>query len=211
MKIRSNGLRQSLRQEGIEFSLPLKLDKTCSQLKPDSSDSAQLEESRYSANSEEKEKEWLESLEVDVIEIRKIQSTHERKMRAQEMSEEFSDNSLMLIERAECQGFFSFLLNAKSTIGTVGRRAGVPPSLLAPIGFPKATKQHLNTRSSKVRMDGIDYYNIEVKGVTLTSFLPYICQLLGETKERSNTILASSSEVRGVLSTIIESIYLQRL
>uniref|UniRef100_A0A1B0A1N1 Protein downstream neighbor of son homolog n=1 Tax=Glossina pallidipes TaxID=7398 RepID=A0A1B0A1N1_GLOPL len=196
----THGLRQSLRQEGIEFSMPLKKDKTGSQLKPDSSDSTQLEteiskeEGSCNADSEEEEEEeeWLERLDVDVEEIWKIQSAHERKLKSQEMSEDFSDNSLMLIEGAECQGFFSFLLNAKSTIGTVGRLAGVPPTLLAPVAFPKATMQHLNTRSSKVRMDGIDYYSIEVKGVILPSFLPYTCQLLGETKETFSATLASS-------------------
>uniref|UniRef100_A0A1B0FEI6 Uncharacterized protein n=1 Tax=Glossina morsitans morsitans TaxID=37546 RepID=A0A1B0FEI6_GLOMM len=153
----THGLLQSLRQEGIEFSMPLKKDKTCSQLKPDSSDSTQLEteinKEEGSCNTdseeEEEEEEWLERLEVDVKDIQKIQSAHERKFKSQEMSEDFSDNSLMFIEGAECQGFFSFLLNAKSTIGTVGRLAGVPPILLAPVAFPKATMQYLNTRSSK--------------------------------------------------------------
>uniref|UniRef100_A0A1A9ZYZ3 Uncharacterized protein n=1 Tax=Glossina pallidipes TaxID=7398 RepID=A0A1A9ZYZ3_GLOPL len=173
----THGLRQSLRQEGIEFSMPLKKDKTCTQLKPDSSDSTQLEkeeeeerEEEGSCNAdseeEEEEEEWLERLDVDVEEIWKIQSAHERKLKSQEMSEDFSDNSLMFIEDAECQGFFSFLPNANSTIGTAGRLAGVPPTLLALVAFPKATMQHLNTRSSKVRMDGIDYYSIEVKDIS---------------------------------------------
>uniref|UniRef100_A0A1A9WTY4 Protein downstream neighbor of son homolog n=1 Tax=Glossina brevipalpis TaxID=37001 RepID=A0A1A9WTY4_9MUSC len=195
----TRGLRQSLRQEGIDFLMPLKNDKTYSQSSPNSKDNSQVDthtnkkDNSYNADSEEEEEEeWLESLEVDVKEIRKIQTAHQRKLKVQEMSEDFSDNSLVLIEGAECQGFFSFLLNAKSTIGTIGRLAGVPPTLLAPVAFPKATMQHLNTRSNKVRYDGVDYYSIEVKGVILPSFLPYTCHLLGETKETFSATLASS-------------------
>ncbi|KAH8303099.1 hypothetical protein KR018_009717, partial [Drosophila ironensis] len=98
---------------------------------------------------EDDDEEWLESLGVDERELRRIQSSHARKQQAAEMREDFSDNSLLLIDGVECQGLFSYLLNAKSAISTVGRLAGVPPTLLAPVAFPKATMQHLVPRSKK--------------------------------------------------------------
>ncbi|KAM7364360.1 humpty dumpty [Cochliomyia hominivorax] len=208
----TRGMRQALRQEGIEYTMPLKKDSGGLNKSVEGEDSnsnntlANGDSTKTENNPEENENEetgddeeddedddWLESLEVDAKEIRKIQTAHQRKIKAQEMSEDFSDNSLVLVEGVECQGFFSFLLNAKSTISTVGRLAGVPPTLLAPVAFPKATMQHLNTRSSKVRMDGVDYFSIEVKGIIMPSFLPYICQLLGETKDTFSATLASST------------------
>uniref|UniRef100_A0A1I8PHZ6 Protein downstream neighbor of son homolog n=2 Tax=Stomoxys calcitrans TaxID=35570 RepID=A0A1I8PHZ6_STOCA len=205
----TRGMRQALRQEGIEYSMPLKKDgpgglnkslegednstsptngfTTKSEVINDAKESDGDED-----DDEEEEDDWLQSLGVDEKEIRKIQTAHHRKLKVQEMAEDFSDNSLLLIEGVECQGFFSFLLNAKSTISSVGRLAGVPPTLLSPVAFPKATMQHLTTRSSKVRMDGVDYCSIEVKGTILPSFLPYVCQLLGETKDTFSATLASS-------------------
>lgn len=108
------------------------------------------------------------------------------------MSEDFSDNSLLLIEGVECQGFFSYLLNAKSTISSVGRLAGVPPTLLASVAFPKATMQHLVPRSKKVRLDGVDYYSIDIKGLLLPTFLPSVATLLCETRQMFSATLASS-------------------
>lgn len=213
----TRGMRQALRQEGIEFTMPLKKEGTGGLNKSvegeDSNsnntllngDISKLEASEVQPDGEEKndgekddddedeEEDWLQSLGVDEKEIRKIQTAHQRKIKAHEMSDDFSDNSLLLIEGVECQGFFSFLLNAKSTISSVGRLAGVPPTLLAPVAFPKATMQHLSTRSSKVRMDAVDYFSIEVKGIIMPSFLPYVCQLLGESKDTFSATLASTT------------------
>lgn len=213
----TRGMRQALRQEGIEFTMPLKKDGSGGLNKSvegeeNSNSPTNGEASKEESNDDKEENgekqnegdednddeddeegdDWLHSLGVDEKEIRKIQTAHKRKLKAEEMSEDFSDNSLLLIEGVECQGFFSFLLNAKSTITSVGRLAGVPPTLLSPVAFPKASMQHLNARSSKVRMDGVDYYSVEAKGTILPSFLPYVCQLLGETKDTFSATLASS-------------------
>ncbi|XP_075147004.1 humpty dumpty [Haematobia irritans] len=212
----TRGMRQALRQEGIEYSMPLKKDgpgglnksvegedsnstspTNRNQTKAETNNEEEISEKLIDGDEdddddEEEGDDWLQSLGVDEKEIRKIQTAHQRKLKAQEMTEDFSDNSLLLIEGVECQGFFSFLLNAKSTISSVGRLAGVPPTLLSPVAFPKATMQHMQARSSKVRMDGVDYCSIEVKGTILPSFLPYVCHLLGETKDTFSATLASS-------------------
>jgi len=149
----TRGMRQALRQEGIEFSMPLKSEvngnaldnsfpeeSTSSSLGPENADEAPPP----AQEDEDDDEDWLESLGVDERELRRIQSSHARKQQAAEMREDFSDNSLLLIDGVECQGFFSYLLNAKSAISTVGRLAGVPPTLLSPVAFPKATMQHLS-------------------------------------------------------------------
>ncbi|XP_030374776.1 protein downstream neighbor of son homolog [Scaptodrosophila lebanonensis] len=200
----TRGMRHALRQEGIEFSMPLKLDATGGILNKSGENSfnedtndAKVEpettKSEPKADEEEDDEAWLESLGVDERELRRIQTTHARKLKAAEMTEDFSDNSLLLIEGVECQGFFSYLLNAKSTINSVGRLAGVPPTLLAPVAFPKATMQHLVPRSKKVRLDGVDYCSIDVKGLLLPTFLPSVATLLCETRQVFSATLASNT------------------
>nr|XP_014092463.1 protein downstream neighbor of son homolog [Bactrocera oleae] len=205
----TRGVRSALRQEGIEYSMPLKKDSSLNK-----SDDGNFTEESNSADAaiegnigrpadtsnellaeedEEDTDNFLENLEVNDKDLRRIQTEHARKLNVQEMSDDFSENSLLLIEGVECQGFFSFLLNAKSTISNVGKLAGIPPTLLAPVAFPKATMQQLATRSSKVRMDGVDYNSIEVKGVVLPSFLPYACSLLGESKDTFSATLATNN------------------
>ncbi|KAL7727229.1 hypothetical protein ACLKA6_004489 [Drosophila palustris] len=203
----TRGMRNALRQEGIEYSMPLKRD-AASGGSPNSSlteehtneTTTKVGENCTKEGTEEKPAEddedddddWLESLGVDERELRRIKTTHERKLQAAEMSEDFSDNSLLLIEGVECQGFFSYLLNAKSTISSVGRLAGVPPTLLASVAFPKATMQNLVPRSKKVRLDGVDYHSIDIKGLILPTFLPSVATLLCETRQMFSATLASS-------------------
>ncbi|TDG48864.1 hypothetical protein AWZ03_004767 [Drosophila navojoa] len=205
----TRGMRSALQQEGIEYSMPLKQQQDAGEggasngsfteeTEANTSDSGtglangQAKDIDHISDEDDDDDAWLESLGVDERELRRIQTTHARKLQAAEMSEDFSDNSLLLIEGVECQGFFSYLLNAKSTITSVGRLAGVPPTLLAPVAFPKATMQHLVPRSKKVRLDGIDYYSIDIKGLLLPTFLPSVAMLLCETRHTFSATLASS-------------------
>ncbi|XP_060649544.1 protein downstream neighbor of son homolog [Drosophila nasuta] len=200
----TRGMRNALRQEGIEYTMPLKKDVNggSSSLngslteEPSNEAKPKTEADTTGAGKEQDEEddddEWLESLGVDERELRRIQTTHARKLQAAEMSEDFSDNSLLLIEGVECQGLFSYLLNAKSTITSVGRLAGVPPTLLSSVAFPKATMQHLVPRSKKVRLDGVDYHSIDIKGLLLPTFLPSVAALLCETRQMFSATLASS-------------------
>ncbi|XP_017848913.1 protein downstream neighbor of son homolog [Drosophila busckii] len=210
----TRGMRNALREEGIEYSLPLKGEITTgsgqnnsltedTETNPESVDiasttdtNAQLNEKAVPAedgDDDDDDDAWLESLGVDERELRRIQTTHARKLQAAEMSVDFSDNSLLLIEGVECQGFFSYILNAKSTITSVGRLAGVPPTLLSPVAFPKATMQHLVPRSKQVRLDGVDYHSIDIKGLLLPTFLPSVAALLCETRQMFSATLASST------------------
>ncbi|XP_055909181.1 protein downstream neighbor of son homolog [Eupeodes corollae] len=195
----SKGMRSSLRQEGIEFTLPLKkesglnksADGSFNDGKGDPPAADGTEADADDDAIEDEDEQWLESLGMDEKEIQKINNAHARQLQYKEMADDFSDISLALIEGIECQAFFNFLLNAKSTITSVGRLAGVPPTLLAPVAFPKATIESLSSRSSKVRMDGVDYFSVELKGIVLPTVLPYACSLLCESKETFSATMAS--------------------
>ncbi|XP_058463183.1 protein downstream neighbor of son homolog [Malaya genurostris] len=203
----SRGMRAALKQEDIEFVMPLRKptdnkqdlnrsgesgvsvhNGSFSNSSEDQSSSAQIEDDDSDDMEEEK---WLESLGVEAEEIKKINYNQAKKLQNKECDEDYSDQSSVLIEGVECQAFFNFLLNAKSTTTKVGRLAGVPPTLLAPVSFVGATLRTLTTRSSKIRMEGEDFHSTELHGVILPHVLPYICGLLTESKDNFSATLVS--------------------
>uniref|UniRef100_A0A182P9J9 Protein downstream neighbor of son homolog n=1 Tax=Anopheles epiroticus TaxID=199890 RepID=A0A182P9J9_9DIPT len=219
----TRGMRAALKQEEIEFTMPLKkqgaagtaqdpLNRSAESGIGNSSFSNSSEEQSQTGSNEETTNDrslegeqddededdddmdgekWLESMGVDAAEIRKISDVHSRKQQKRECGSDYSDQSLVLIEGPECQAFFNFLLNAKSTIAKVGRLAGIPPTLLAPVSFAGATLRTLQTRSSKIQMDGQQYYSTELQGVILPHILPYVTDLLCESKDSYSVTLAT--------------------
>lgn len=207
----SRGLRSALKEEDIEFSMPLKkpssdaqnksLDSgndtqsnSFSNLSEENAADASTEGINTSGNNdegldpddseEEDAEKWLESMGVDQSEIRKIRTTHARRVHNEECAEDSTDQSILLIEGVECQALFNFLLNAKSTTTKVGRLAGIPPTLIAPVAFPGATLRNNQVRASIVREQNIDFYSMEIKGVILPHTLQYLCNLMKETKDQ---------------------------
>uniref|UniRef100_A0A182LZG6 Protein downstream neighbor of son homolog n=1 Tax=Anopheles culicifacies TaxID=139723 RepID=A0A182LZG6_9DIPT len=217
----TRGMRAALKQEEIEFTMPLKKGATqAAQENLNRSAESGIGNSSFSNSSEEQSQmacnedtadrsleadptnsdeddddmdseQWLKSLGVDAAEIRKIADHHSKKQQQRECGADYSDQSLVLIEGPECQAFFNFLLNAKSTIAKVGRLAGIPPTLLAPVSFAGATLRTLQTRSCKIQMDGQEYHSTELQGVILPHILPYVTDLLCESKDNYSLTLAT--------------------
>lgn len=92
---------------------------------------------------------------------------------------------------ADCQTFFNFLLNAKSTIPKVGRLAGVPPTLISPIGFLGGSLRKQNIKNSKLRIDGSDYFSIELIGAILPHTVYTLTSLLCEIKDHYNLTMSN--------------------
>ncbi len=177
----SRGFRQMLKQEDIEFSMPLKNPSNLNR----SGNESQLSETLVKAENDtgnddededEDEEKWLLSLGVDEKDIKRISLTDDRKKQKKECEDDFGDISLVFIEGVECQAFFNFLLNAKSTVPKVGKLAGIPPTLLSPVGFLGGTLRKQSIRTSKIRMDSVDYHSMELRGV----ILPHTVHILGE-------------------------------
>lgn len=208
----TSGIRKALRDDGINYSMPLKRNFAESMNGTMASESNSKDEFLTQLDcSNEDDDDWLANLEVDNQQIRRIQSAHHRTVQSLEMTDDHSDASLILIEGAECQGFFSFLLNSKSTISNVGRLAGVPPTLLAPVAFPKASMAQVSLRSSKVRMDNVDYYSVELKGTILPTILPYLCSILNETKETYSFAVNSSIDTLAFSKATIRLLQLSEI
>lgn len=143
------------------------------------------------ASDEEDEEKWLASLGVEASTIKKISTTHARRVHNEECADDTTEQSVILVEGVECQALFNFLLNAKSTTTKVGRLAGIPPTLLAPVAFPGATLKKLQTRFSTVRMNNIEYQSMELKGIILPHILQYLCNLLQEKTDQFSATMVN--------------------
>lgn len=216
----SRGLRAALKDEDIDFTMPLKkvssdtqnksLDSgndtqsnSFSNLSEDASADTSAGANNTSGNADEgladddsedeDAEQWLASMGVEASEIKKISTTHARRMHNAECAEDSTDQSILLIEGVECQALFNFLLNAKSTITKVGRLAGVPPTLIAPVAFPGATLRNNQVRASVIRDQQVDYHSMEMKGVILPHTLQYLCNLMKETKDQFSATMVNFS------------------
>lgn len=232
----SRGLRSALKEEDIKFTMPLKKVSDAQNKSLDSGNDTQSnsfsnlsednaadvsgdgintsgnnDEGLEADDSEEDEdqEKWLESMGVDKSEIKKIRTTHERRIHNEECAEDSTDQSILLIEGVECQALFNFLLNAKSTTTKVGRLAGIPPTLFAPVAFPGATLRNNQIRASIVREQNIDFHSMEIKGVILPHTLQYLCNLMTETKDQfsiTTVNFASTNSLSKAAQRIIDAI-----
>jgi len=194
----TRGLRQLLKEEEIEFVQPLK-SQTREESTPNTSivehdiENRNPEMSEGEGEEEEDEMKFLASLGVNTTDIK---FKDDIKAKQKEIEDDNGEVSIVLIEGVDCQAFFNFLLNAKSTVPKVGRLAGVPPTLLAPVSFLGGTLRKQTFRTSKLRLEGADYFSIELRGAILPHTVHTLCSLLSEIKSSySLTFQAYSSTV----------------
>ncbi|CAL1676671.1 unnamed protein product [Lasius platythorax] len=183
----TRGFRQSLKQEEIEYSMPLRKDsKRRSDGDSDSmttdviSNTTNHQQDDYEEEEEEEETQdaWLKSLGVENSEIKRINNSQTRMTLEKESEIDNLKQSLVFVKGVETQALFNFLINCKSATAATGALAGVPPTLLAPTAFHGATLKALKVRESVVRVDNDRYYSLELKGPLLPQVLPSLCHLM---------------------------------
>ncbi|XP_067298971.1 protein downstream neighbor of son homolog [Pseudorasbora parva] len=194
----TRGLREAMKAEGIEFSLPLLEERRKSKdlgetdSKEEAGKSAVLSE--HSENEEEEEEDndedddddggfsWLKEMGVqdkikkpDAISI-KLRKEH-REVRLDHRPE-----SVVLVEGSNTFTLLNFLINCKSLVAGAGSQAGLPPTLLAPTAFRGATLHSLKARAvnvkTLVRTGYQDVYSLEVTGPIMPHTLHTLTQLL---------------------------------
>ncbi|KAL0117399.1 hypothetical protein PUN28_010316 [Cardiocondyla obscurior] len=188
----TSGFRQALKQEEIEYSMPLKKD---SKRRSDTIDAeskiadvtynaadSQRENNNYEEENEDDDEEtqdaWLESLGVENSEIKKINHSQTRLALEKESEVDNLRQSLVFVKGVETQALFNFLINCKSAIAMTGGLAGVPPTLLAPTAFHGAILKPLQVRESILRDNNDIYYSLELRGPLLPHVLPSLCHLM---------------------------------
>uniref|UniRef100_A0A8C8ZJB3 DNA replication fork stabilization factor DONSON n=1 Tax=Prolemur simus TaxID=1328070 RepID=A0A8C8ZJB3_PROSS len=138
----TRGLREAMKNEGIEFSLPL-VKENGRNKRASGASLGYGEEQVISDEDEEESFSWLEEMGVqdkikkpDILSIKLHKEKHEVQM-------DHRPESVVLVKGINTFTLLNFLINCKSLVATSGPQAGLPPTLLAPTFFRGATMQML--------------------------------------------------------------------
>ncbi|XP_023941738.1 protein downstream neighbor of son homolog [Bicyclus anynana] len=175
----TRGFRHALRQEDVEFTMPLRPD---NKKKLNTSDEERARNSSFDScydtmddartdrncsGDEEDPDEFLSQMGLETDEIKRINNAQARLSHNVETSVDSAAESLVLVRGADAQALFNLLLNCKSLVSPSGPFGGVPPTLLAPTAFHGGTLQSLKVRENVIHSDSKKYYSIELRGPVL--------------------------------------------
>ncbi|KAM5336283.1 protein downstream neighbor of Son isoform 1-T3 [Glossophaga mutica] len=177
----TRGVREALRNEGIEFSLPL-IKESGQETKASGTSLGHGEEHATSEEDEEESFSWLEEMGVrdkikkpDILSIKLRKEKHEVQM-------DHRPESVVLVKGANTFMLLNFLINCKGLIAASGPQAGLPPTLLSPIAFRGATMQMLKARSVSVKTRAgsgyRDQFSLEITGPVMPHTLHTVTRLL---------------------------------
>ncbi|KAF0045697.1 hypothetical protein F2P81_002226 [Scophthalmus maximus] len=203
----TRGLREAMKAEGIEFSLPLveemrkskdhqnpaehqgkeeehdKISEDCSEPKKAADCRAGDDGGEDGYNEDEDSSfSWLVEMGVQ-DKIKKPDSISiQLRKEGHTVSLDHKPESVVCVEGPDTFTLINFLINCKSVVAAAGSQAGLPPTLLAPMAFRGATMHTLKARSVNVKSQvGSTYQNIsslEITGPILPSSLHTITTLL---------------------------------
>uniref|UniRef100_A0A2K5RL85 Downstream neighbor of SON n=1 Tax=Cebus imitator TaxID=2715852 RepID=A0A2K5RL85_CEBIM len=114
----TRGLREAMRNEGIEFSLPL-----------------------IKENGHKKETASETSLGYGEYVIQNRDNCFPHRKEKHEVQMDHRPESVALVKGINTFTLLNFLINCKSLVATSGPQAGLPPTLLSPVAFRGATMQ----------------------------------------------------------------------
>ncbi|KAI5629591.1 protein downstream neighbor of Son [Silurus asotus] len=220
----TRGLREAIKAEGIEFSLPLLEEKRKSKENSSShSNDSQLTDGNEPSSTltdecDDKEEEdeveeeedddecfsWLKEMGVqdkikkpDAISI-KLRKEHN------EVRVDHRPESVVLVEGSNTFTLINFLINCKSLVAAAGPQAGLPPTLLAPTAFRGATLHTLKARSvnvkTQVRTGFQDVCSLEVTGPIMPHALHTLSQLLRPAQRGDFSMAIYTHEPTAVLN-----------
>ncbi|KAK5847706.1 hypothetical protein PBY51_016814 [Eleginops maclovinus] len=189
----TRGLRESMKAEGIEFSLPLVEDRRQSREQytqqgeeEEEQECSELKEAEGKNDGDNDDEDgdfsWLKEIGVQ-DQIKKPDSiTIQLQKEGQIVSLDHKPESVVCVEGTHTFTLINFLINCKSLVAAAGSQAGLPPTLLAPSAFRGATMHTLKARSVNVKSQiGGSYQSIsslEITGPILPSSLHTITTLL---------------------------------
>ncbi|XP_061309674.1 protein downstream neighbor of Son isoform X1 [Pezoporus flaviventris] len=192
----TRGLREAMRNEGIQFSLPLveesksrKQKNSEVNLETEGANSLEVdnsmeggEEPAPSDDDDDESFSWLEEMGVqdkvkkpDAISIKLRKDNHDVQM-------DHKPQSLALVKGTNTFTLLNFLINCKSLVAVAGPQAGLPPTLLSPVAFRGGTMQTLKARSinakARVRLAYENIFSLEIVGPIMPHSLHALTMLL---------------------------------
>ncbi|XP_042189914.1 protein downstream neighbor of son homolog [Callorhinchus milii] len=194
----TSGLREAMKNEGINFSLPLVEDvgngrQRLSEPTDSGADNAgdetkeeSLDVQKKPVSSSDEEDDggfsWLEEMGVqDKIKKPDAMSIKLRKDHSV-VRMDHKPESVVLVKGLHTFTLLNFLINSKSIVAGAGPQAGLPPTLLAPTAFRGATMHTLKARSINIRTRNAsgmkDSYSLEITGPIMPNSLHALTLML---------------------------------
>ncbi|XP_049485233.1 protein downstream neighbor of Son isoform X1 [Panthera uncia] len=185
----TRGIREAMKNEGIEFSLPLIKENGYQKKKTSGTSLGNGEEQVISDDDEDESFSWLEEIGVqdkikkpDILSIKLRKEKHEVQM-------DHRPESVVLVKGMNTLTLLNFLINSKSLIASSGPQAGLPPTLLSPVAFRGATMQMLKARSVNVKTQAVsgykDQFSLEITGPVMPHSLHSVTMLLKSSQNGS--------------------------
>uniref|UniRef100_A0A3P9M9H3 Downstream neighbor of SON n=1 Tax=Oryzias latipes TaxID=8090 RepID=A0A3P9M9H3_ORYLA len=185
------GLREAMKAEGIEFSLPLvKVRKKRLDLQdgldeePNRACLKELEAEGGGGKEDDEDDsfQWLKEMGVQ-DKIKKPDGiTIKLQKDAHSLSVDHRPESVVCVEGSHTFTLINFLINCKSVVASTGSQAGLPPTLLAPTAFRGATLHTLKSRSvnvkNQIKSGFQNVSSLEIAGPVLPSSVHAIIGLL---------------------------------
>uniref|UniRef100_A0A8C3VYT0 DNA replication fork stabilization factor DONSON n=1 Tax=Catagonus wagneri TaxID=51154 RepID=A0A8C3VYT0_9CETA len=201
----TRGIREAMKTEGIEFSLPLIKENDHEKKEASGTSLGHGEGQAVSDEDEEESFSWLEEMGVqdkikkpDVLSIKLRKEKHEVQM-------DHRPESVVLVKGTNTFTLLNFLINCKSLIASSGPQAGLPPTLLSPIAFRGATMQMLKARSVNVKTQAPsgykDQFSLEITGPVMPHSLHSVTMLLRSSQSGSFSAGLYTHEPTAVFNT----------
>ncbi|NXH19455.1 DONS protein, partial [Bucco capensis] len=218
----TRGLREAMRSEGIEFSLPLveesrnrKQKNSEVNLETEVANSLEVcnstEDGEEPAPSDDDEESfsWLEEIGVqDKVKKPDAISIKLRKEK-QEVQVDHKPESLALVKGTNTFTLLNFLINCKSLVAVAGPQAGLPPTLLSPVAFRGGTMQTLKARSinakARVQLAYEDIFSLEIVGPVLPHALHSLTMLLRSAQRGRFSAVLYTHEPTAVFNTDLDN------
>ncbi|KAL7639201.1 UNVERIFIED_CONTAM: hypothetical protein RMT77_010735 [Armadillidium vulgare] len=179
----SKGLRDAMKKEGIEFSMPL-IEKGHVDLKESTLEDEELNLDSEANDESEEPDDFLETLGLETSQFPTLNQNRGKIEYKKVQSVDGSAQSLVYVEDMELQGLINFILNCGSCVLTTGPMAGIPPTLLSPVGFNGGTLRSLKVNSSTVRTtSGETQYCVDIQGPLLPTAVLHLCSLLSSSQD----------------------------
>uniref|UniRef100_A0A663N9K9 Downstream neighbor of SON n=1 Tax=Athene cunicularia TaxID=194338 RepID=A0A663N9K9_ATHCN len=211
----TRGLREAMRSEGIQFSLPL-VEESRTRKQKNSEVNLETEvakslevEPAPSDDDDDESFSWLEEMGVkdkvkkpDAISIKLRKEKHEVQM-------DHKPESLVLVKGTNTFTLLNFLINCKSLVAVAGPQAGLPPTLLSPVAFRGGTMQTLKARSlnakARVHLAYEDIFSLEIVGPILPHSLHSLTMLLKAAQGGAFSAILYTHEPTAVFNTNLDA------
>ncbi|XP_043852296.1 protein downstream neighbor of Son [Dromiciops gliroides] len=209
----TRGLREAMKNEGIEFSLPLikengqrkqKVSETSLHVEQCEHKTEPEEEQLFSDEDEEESFSWLEEMGVQ-DKIKKPDLSLKLRKEKNEVQMDHRPESIVLVKGVNTFTLLNFLINCKSLVATSGPQAGLPPTLLSPIAFRGATMQMLKARTVNVKTPVYsgykDQFSLEITGPIMPHSLHSLTMLLKSAQKGSFSAGLYTHEPTSIFNT----------